>query len=193
MKLEKFIENYNKLGNENMKDKYVKESLKYKKYLPFTSKMGICDKIVECTSYSNTYDEHGTIIGRKIRIDSRARVVFCVLSIIQNYTNLEFEMSKAAQVFDTLNEAGLTEKIMSNIPEDERSEFQTVLDMTVNDFIQNNMTAESIVTDQVERISKILGTALGPVISELNDSIKNLNPQQIEQAAKIVNLFSKKK
>ena len=192
MKIEKFIEGYKKISAENIRDKYVKESLKYKNYLSFNEKMVICDKIVDVTSYQNIYED-GKIVDRKIKIDSRARVMFYVLSIIKYYTNLEFEMKDAVTVFDTLNELKLTEKIMCNIPEDERSEIHTILDMTVNDFIQNNMTVESVVTDQVERISRIVGTVLSPILTELNNTLKELNPQQIDQAAKIINIFSKKK
>lgn len=189
MKIEKFINGFKMLANENMKDKYVKDSLKYKKYLPFNEKVVICDKIVKCTSYENVYDENNNIIDQKIKIDSRARVLFHILSLIKYYTNLEFDMANAAEVFDSLNELKLTEKILDNISEDERSEFQTLLDMTTNDFIQNNMSFESIVTAQVERFSRLCGAALSPVFSGLKD----LEPQQIEQAAKIINIFSKKK
>lgn len=171
MTVKEFINEYKKQGSDNSKDAFIKKHIS-KKYVSYSEKIARCSAVVNATSYSIKKDENGKELDRKIKIDSPARNLFGTMELIRSYTDLEIEMKSALNDYDLLAEVGLIDPIIDKIPERERDEFVDILELTLDDFIQNNTTLEAIVSTQIKRFSTLVGAAIepvfGPIIAEYN-------------------------
>lgn len=179
-KVKEFAEKYGK-NSDALKDTFLKNNLKTEKYIGYSLKMDAAKRIVESTSLAmEPVIKDGKIAKKengepeyqrknRIKIDSNMRYILYVYTIIQMYTNIDIDGGKMLDEFDVLNKAGLIEAIFSKIPEKEIKEFSTVLQMTYDDFIQNNCNAQAFVSNQVQRFTEFLGLVLQPIIDKFSD------------------------
>lgn len=177
MTVKDFINEYKKLGSDNLKEAFLRKHV-FKKYIPYSEKMAICSAVVKATSYSIEKDETGKEIDRKIKLDSPARNLFGTMELIRSYTDLDILMKNAVESYDALAEVGLIDLIIDKIPERERDEFVDILEMTLDDFIQNNTTLEAIVSTQVKRFSTLLGSFVKPVFGPMLDEYNKLSNEE---------------
>lgn len=172
MTVKEFVEKYKKLTNDNAREKFVSERIKYKNYISFNEKVVLCEQIVRQTSIEIIKDSEGKEIDRKYKINSPARFLFSTMEQIRLYTNLEFPMTEALENYDLLNEYGLIDILISKIPAKEQSEFVTVLNMTMDDFMQNNISIESSLSMLVDRFKNIDKNAVSPILKVLSNKLE---------------------
>ena len=112
----KFVEGYNKLANEQLKDKYVKEHIKTT-YVPILQKKLILE-MMNTKAVVETPIKHIDMMVSKLNV---------VMAILVLYTDLEPDKQTNEDgtttpltwdAYDTLKSSGLYEKILEAIGED---------------------------------------------------------------------------
>ena len=173
MKIFDFIEKYNAIATDRLKEDYLKENLKITTYLPFLTKVTLADKLAKIT----TLDKDTGNINIKSDVNY---LLFCRM-IIEQYTDLQVETEGFYEEYDLLNEFGLLDKIMQMIPEKEITEFKMICDMKKDDIIFNQSTPKAFINQQIERVSTILGVTLKPVLDKLATELENMDDSKIEK------------
>lgn len=132
---------------------YVAEHLSFENYLPYIKKVTLADQIV-----NQTFFEHidGKPTG-KIRMNSPLRALLMYRAMIETHTNLRFDKENAVGDFDELIKEGLFSPIMSMISEDEISEFESLVQMTVKDYTDNYYEPRGYWGRTLEQFKEILG------------------------------------
>lgn len=180
-----------------MQESYIRENLVITPYVPFVRKDALADKLVDISTYkyedyTYTDDDDSIVHARRktniIQLNSTVQyLLFCRL-VIENYTNLEVETEGFFEEYDMLKSSGLLDKLMvstetrpSLIPMDEIAEFRAIVDMKSRDAMTNSATPQAYISNQVERVSTILGITLKPVLDKIATSIENMDEKDIEK------------
>lgn len=181
MTVREFVEGYRKTS-DNLKDRYVKEKLEIKNYISFADKCNLAKRIVKATTYEKDLDGKDT---GNIKINSISRYLLFTLSIIDNYTNIDVDFGNVIEEYDLFKSNGLLELFIGSenqlIPESEYFEVQTILNMTLDDTVQNNMSTQAFIQNQVTRFGTLLGVTLSPIMDKLAESINDMDEKTIEK------------
>ena len=155
MKIDEFIKKYNDAKD---KDKFLSECITTQ-YVPYHEKMIDCDYIITATTkYENQF-----------KINSPMRFMLFINTLLSRYTEIG-EDDNILIVFETLDEVGLIDQIISKIPEREYNSYNTILNMELDDYMENNRSVASIIE----------GFGLS-----LESIIKNNVPQNVSEVAEI--------
>lgn len=154
-----FVDGYEKSKNKPV---YLKK-LKINDYVSYGEKSFLANKIIESTSY----DERGNI-----KIDSTARYLVFIFTLLKSYTNLDVSAERMIEDFDLLNKCGLIDEIISVIPEKEVNEFNKVLSMAYEDFMTNHYEIHGFITDMVQKISNVIDGTSPELLDELKKYLK---------------------
>ena len=176
MKIFDFVEKYNAIATDRLKEDYLKENLKITTYLPFLTKVTLADKLAKITALDK---DTGNV---NVKSDVNY-LLFCRM-IIEQYTDLQVETEGFYEEYDLLNESGLLDKIMQMIPEKEITEFKMICDMKKDDIIFNQSTPKAFINQQVERVSTILGVTLKPVLDKLATELENMDDEKVTKLSK---------
>lgn len=179
MKINAFMTMYKTRKREEEKLKAIKEHIKYE-YVPFETKADVAKAIVRSCYWDKEENDAGT--ERDVfHINSVAKHMLCSMAIIDLYTDLERQKKdgKMLEDFNLLNGSGVLDLIIQNMDQRELKEFNMVLQMTCDDAIANEYENHAFISHQVERFGKLIGTALSPVLSQLDigqiaEIIKNI-------------------
>ena len=155
-----FIKEYNKRATQNLKDKYLKDHVVVKKYIPWQVKLIMCETI---NSKSN-YDDDGNI-----RIDSFKKYILYVYNMISEWTNIGVDATNWGMQFNQLEESGLTEKILALIPVEELERMKTILKMQNDDFISNSYCVPAILNNMFSLVKMVAPEFSKALHEELQD------------------------
>ena len=180
MTIKDFVEKYNAMATDRLKEDYLKDNLHIKTYLPFLTKVTLADKLAKVT----TLDKDTGNVNIKSDVNY---LLFCRM-IVEQYTNLQVETEGFYEEYDLLNESGLLDKIMQMIPEKAIAEFNTICDMKKSDLLQNKYENHAFIADQVERFGTLIGITLKPVLDKISEQIENMSEEDVE---KFTNKFEK--
>jgi hypothetical protein len=186
MTITEFCDGYNKMVSDKLKSTYVKDNLKVKQYVPFEDKVNLVDRITQITMHE--YNKDGTPTGN-IRVDSISRYMLFTLNLIDKYTNLKVDFNNSFAEYDQLASNGLLKEIVGAIPENEVSDFQTLLNMKVDDTITNELSTHAFISGQVTRVVTLLTTAFKPALDRLTDELDNLDEDKIDKLGKLLDRF----
>ena len=173
MKIFDFIEKYNAIATDRLKEDFLNDNLHIKTYLPFLTKVTLADKLAKVT----TLDKDTGNVNVKSDVNY---LLFCRM-IVEQYTDLQIETEGFYEEYDLLNESGLLDKIMQMIPEKEITEFKMICDMKKDDIVFNQSTPKAFINQQIERVSTILGVTLKPVLDKLATELENMDEKDIEK------------
>ena len=139
--VENFIKFYK--ANSRAKDKTFEDFIKkhiVNDYVPFLEKCVWCDGIINGSCHFKDGE------NEFIRINSATRYIVFVMRIISLYTDIEIDFENAAFIdqYDQLNRVGAINDLISGIPENEYSEFSTILNMKMDDFRDNEYSVASL-------------------------------------------------
>lgn len=185
MKVKEFVEECNKVANDAIKASRISSYLKVKPYVSFLDKVTLANRVVKSSVYD--LDENG--IPVRINVKSDVKYLLHVMGMIELYTDLEVNYENILEDYDLLNQSGLLVDIIKLIGDKEVSECQMLLDMKFADEMQNKLSTEAFISNQVERFGVLAGTVLSPIIESFTTAINNLTPEQTE---KIRSLFEDK-
>ena len=178
IKLSFFMTKYKMKKTDEERLQFVKEYIK-NEYVPFETKADVAKAIVD-TSYWRTEKIDGN--KRKVlHVDSVANYMLKCMALVDLYTNIERQKNegKMLEDFNTLNGSGILDMIIQSINPRELKEFNMVLQMTQDDVIANEFENHAFISQQVERFGQLIGTALSPVIEQLD----------FEQIEKVIDQF----
>ena len=170
-----FVNEYNNIATDRLKEDYLKDNLHIKSYLPFLKKVTLADKLAKVTTLDKDTGN--------VNVKSDANYLLFCRMIIEQYTDLQIETEGFYEEYDLLNESGLLDKIMQMIPEKEISEFKMLCDMKKEDLLFNQSTPKAFINQQVERVSTILGVTLKPVLEKISEQIENMSEEDVEKFA----------
>lgn len=134
-----FVKTYK--ANSKTKDKIFEEFIQKHittTYIDFVTKNVYCDSIIKASTTVKDGDREF------IKINSTSRYVFFVMRLIQLYTDIELDNENIISEYDKLNEVGAINVLMSAIPESEYTEFETILNMKLDDFITNEYSVTAL-------------------------------------------------
>lgn len=161
-----------KVATDNLREKYLKENLVVKQYIPIT------EKIAKAKSIANfgMHDKDG-----EFRIDSPNMFVLYTLVKIDTWTNLDIDFTgdtmSVDMQYDELNKLGLLEKIFAMIPEKESAEFDAIYGMVLNDIRENELSTKYVVEKTLTKI----GTAFGEVVAPLLEQVAAQMPELVAE------------
>lgn len=184
MKIKEFVEQYNNLGSESLKDDFLRENLIIKKYLPYINKVSLAERIIQTTCINKETNE--------IKINSPANSLLFTRVIIEEYTNLEIETEGFFEEYDLLNASGLLEKIFKLIPSNESDEFKAICKMVQQDLITNKYEIHNYISEQVERFGKLIGITSKPILEEISNKLDNMTEKDIKKVSKSLRKFVNK-
>lgn len=185
MTVKEFVKKYNEYKTDELKSNFLQKVV-LNEYVPFTKKEATCKNIVDTTYYIT--DNKGI---KRLHVNSSATYILYSLNIINLYTGIEIDFNRGLEEYDELNRYGLIGIISSMISERELKEFSMILDMVESDVIQNEYETHAFISSQIERFGTLIGNALDPVLTELSDSINNIDETKIEKITNKIKQFIK--
>lgn len=189
MKILEFVERYNNMATQQLKDRFIKDEVKIIPYVSIIKKDAYAQLIVDKTTFEQeAYDDNGVTKYRKtdkIRVNSVAQYVQFCRAVIELYTDLEIDEDDKGFIkgYDALKSSGLLDILMAGsdkadplISMSELSEFKTILTMKQSDTQFNETTTQAFISKQIGRISDLANATLTPlvdVVSKKMDSLSN--------------------
>jgi hypothetical protein len=194
MRLLEFVERYNNMANQQLKDKFIKEKVKITPYVSIIKKDAYAQLIVDKTTFEQeAYDDNGTTKYRKtdkIRVNSVAQYVQFCRAVIELYTDLEIDKDDKGFIkeYDALKSSGLLDILMVGsdkadplIPMSELSEFKTILTMKQSDTQFNETTTQAFISKQIERISDLANATLTPFMDVVSKKLDEIPKEELDK------------
>ena len=139
MNVEDFIAAYKKSANTGIT---ITNRLQENQYIPYEEKQADCERMVHATSWKQNGDQE------LFWINSPSRWYLFAINIINRYTDIEFSAdgTELLKEYNDLVQCGALDEIMSIIRSKdwlarEYAEYETMLNMVLNDATQNNQSA----------------------------------------------------
>lgn len=147
MDYKEFIKKYEEAKD---KERFLQKHIKTK-YLPYQQKIAEAKKIVELTMYVDINDK------KVFKQNTPLLHLMFIMRVIFNYTDIEWEDgSNIVEPYNALCESNLLELIISAIPNKEYGAFDTVLQMTLNDELENYRSLAGFFDSKVDALSMTL-------------------------------------
>lgn len=192
MKILEFVERYNNMATQQLKDRFIKEKVKITPYVSIIKKDAYAQLIVDKTTFEQeAYDDNGKTKYRKtdkIRINSVAQYIQFCRAVIELYTDLEIEDGSFIKEYDALKSSGLLDILMvgSNkvdplIPMSELSEFKTILTMKQSDTQFNETTTQAFISKQIGRISDLANATLTPLVEVVSKKVDAIPKEDLDK------------
>lgn len=146
-KLTAFITAYKFRKTEEERISFLKEHIKTD-YIPFEKKADIAKAIVQASYYVKEKDINGNEV-QKFRADSIAKYMLTCMSLIDLYTDIDRNKNQGKMVedFNILNEYGIFDAMIQNMPQRELKEFNMVIQMTIDDLLTNEYEIHSFISN----------------------------------------------
>lgn len=171
-----FVEKYNSFTNEADKKRVIKKIIN-STYMSYALKILHADKIVQASCRPTIeVDGKKTVDTNNIKFNSAMQYVLFVTTVIHNYTDISISDDNILKEFDLLNEVGLVDEIFKALPEREISEFKSVLDYALSDFIANNYETKAFISNLVNKFA----TSISPMLDNLSEVIGSLDKEKVD-------------
>lgn len=192
MKLLEFVEKYNDMANNTLKEQLLSK-IKITPYVSIIKKDAYAQLIVDKTTFEQeAYDDNGVTKYRKtdkIRVNSVGQYVQFCRAVIELYTNLEIDDDDKGFIkgYDALKSSGLLDILMVGsdktdplIPMSELSEFKTILSMKQSDVQFNETTTQAFISKQIGRISDLANATLTPLVNVVSNKLDEIPKEDLE-------------
>lgn len=193
MKILEFVERYNNMATQQLKDSFIKEEVNFTPYISIIKKDTYAQLIINRTMFEQeSYDDNGVTRYRKtdrISVNSVAQYVQFCRAVIELYTNLEIDEDDKGFIkgYDALKSSGLLDILMIGseqrdplIPIGELSEFRTVLDMKVSDTLKNYSDPQAFIERQVDRFKTLGEATLTPLVEVVSKKLDEIPKEDFE-------------
>lgn len=192
MKLLEFVEKYNDMANNTLKEQLLSK-IKITPYVSIIKKDAYAQLIVDNTTFEQeAYDDNGVTKYRKtdkIRVNSVGQYVQFCRAVIELYTDLEIDDDDKGFIkgYDALKSSGLLDILMVGsdktdplIPMSELSEFKTILSMKQSDVQFNETTTQAFISKQIGRISDLANATLTPLVNVVSNKLDEIPKEDLE-------------
>nr|DAO12250.1 MAG TPA: hypothetical protein [Bacteriophage sp.] len=193
MKLLEFVEKYNDMANNTLKEQLLSK-IKITPYVSIIKKDAYAQLIVDKTTFEQeAYDDNGVTKYRKtdkIRVNSIGQYVQFCRAVIELYTDLEIDDDDKGFIkgYDALKSSGLLDILMVGsdktdplIPMSELSEFKTILTMKQSDTQFNETTTQAFISKQIGRISDLANTTLTPLMDVVSKKLDEIPKEDLDK------------
>ena len=185
-----FVEEYEKCSNNDDKVKFLKNKLKTEKYMPYADKLAIAENIVNSSSYAVVNEDGELKKTDRIAINSPMRYILFVMTVVNKYTNIEVNFGNVMPEFDALNLNGLVEIIFEKVGDKEMAEFNTVVEMTLNDFMANKYQFKNYINGTLSRVSGLVEKCV-PLIDNIASKLDSMSEEDIERLSGLLGKVTK--
>ena len=155
-------------------DTFIKKHIT-NEYVGFIEKCVWCDSIVKASCYVKDGDYE------YVKVNSANRYIAFIMRLISLYTDIEidFENAKFVEQYDELNKAGAINALIAAIPEDEYSEFSTILNMKMDDFRDNEYSITALLYN-LKKSSSLFEEVINQVLEsdEFKAIVENLGNKE---------------
>ena len=194
MKVYEFINGFaekkvmNTAINQNAVSDYIKKELEVKSYLPFAEKRELCTQVLNAC---NTRGNDGLV-----KVDSVSRYIIFTLSVISQYTNLEFSSGEDAE-FDSLDEYDMLcqSRLLNPILEvigEEYTACNNMLNMMMADIEANNNTVEAVLGHTLGKVADSIDNLIDVLAEKVEEMDLDLNQIDIDKYKGLLDLLPKK-
>lgn len=185
-----FVEEYEKCSNNDDKAKFLKSKLKTEKYLPYADKLTLAKNIVNHSSYA-TIKEDGVLKQTdRIALNSPMRYILFVMTVVDKYTNIEVNYKNIMPDFDALNFNSLIEVIFERVGDKETAEFNTVVEMVLNDFMANKYQFKNYIDDTLLKVSGLVEKC-APLIDNITNKLDSMSEEDAEKLSGLLGRVTK--
>ena len=185
-----FVEEYEKCLNNDDKAKFLKSKLKTEKYMPYADKMTIAENIVRHSSYAMVKEDGVLKQTDKIALNSPMRYILFVMTVVDKYTNIEVNFKNIMPDFDALNFNSLIEVIFEKIGDKETAEFNTVVEMVLNDFMANKYQFKNYIDDTLLKVSGLVEKC-APLIDNITSKLDSMSEDDVEKLSGLLGKVTK--
>ena len=175
-----FVEEYEKCSNNDDKAKFLKSKLKTEKYMPYADKLTLAENIVKHSSYAMVKEDGKLKQTDRIALNSPMRYILFVMTVVDKYTNIEVNFGNIMPDFDALNFNSLIEVIFEKIGDKETAEFNTVVEMVLNDFMANKYQFKNYIDDTLLKISGLVEKC-APLIDNITSKLDSISKEDVEK------------
>lgn len=151
MKVDKFIKDYDMAVKSKKDINAFLNKRKTTDYISYAEKMSEAKKIIDFTSYITEKDGN-----KRFSQNSPMRYFLFVLLLLRSYTDIEIDNEKSVQEFDLINKRRLIPKFVELIGEEEYTEYQTVLNMVLDDEMENFRSLAGYIDNKVDLFNTLL-------------------------------------
>ena len=185
-----FVEEYEKQLNDADKAKFLRSKLKTEKYMSYADKLTTAENIVKSSSYAMVKEDGKLKQTDTIALNSPMRYILFVMTIIDKYTNIEVNFKNIIPDFDALNFNGLIEVIFEKVGDKEIAEFNTVVDMVLNDFMANKYQFKNYINDTLLKVYKMVEKC-APLIDNIVNKLDNISEDDVEKLSGLLGKVTK--
>lgn len=188
--VKKFVEEYEKFSNNDDRAKFLKSKLKTEKYMPYADKLAIAENIVKSSSYATVKEDGVLKQTDRIALNSPMRYILFVMTVVDKYTNIEVNFKNIMPDFDALNFNGLIEAVFEKVGDKETAEFNTVVDMVLNDFMANKYQFKNYINDTLSRVSGLVEKC-APLIDNIANKLDGMSEEDVEKLSGLLGKITK--
>lgn len=134
----------NGFKSANDKEKFVKKHIT-RTYVPYEEKVSRCQRIIDNSMYVNEES------GRRFRPNTPLRYELFIITMVQCYTDIEYEYDNTLSGFNAMAECGADAYIMDAVKNDVGI-FQSVLDMMVDDVVDSERNYVDYIDTKIDVI-----------------------------------------
>ena len=185
-----FVEEYEKCSNNDDKAKFLKSKLKTEKYMPYADKLALAENIVKSSSYAMIKEDGKLKQTDRVALNSPMRYILFVMTVVDKYTNIEVNFGNIMPDFDALNFNSLIEVIFEKIGDKETAEFNTVVEMVLNDFMANKYQFKNYINDTLSRVSGLVEKC-APLIDNIISKLDNMSEEDAEKLSGLLGKVTK--
>ena len=185
-----FVEEYEKQLSDADKAKFLRNKLKTEKYMPYADKLAIADNIVKHSSYAVVKEDNELKQTDRIALNSPMRYILFVMTVVDKYTNIEVNFKNIMPEFDALNFNSLIEVIFEKVGDKETAEFNTVVDMVLNDFMANKYQFKNYINDTLSRVSGIVEKCV-PLIDNIANKLDSMSEEDVKKLSGLLGKVTK--
>lgn len=156
---QQFVTKYNKTSAENIKE--LCDSHIINQYVSWEDKLTNITTIVDICNHqsmSDPLDSTKQIIY--FRRNTPLMYYWMKVRLLSCYTDIEIKEGEELKAFNTLDEIGAVDALISCIPENEVIKWNTMLDMMNDDLYMNERDLASYLDTKVDSLSMVLDTML---------------------------------
>ena len=185
-----FVEEYEKCTNNDDKAKFLKTKLKTEKYMPYADKLSIAENIVKSSSYKMIKEDGKLKQTDRIALNSPMRYVLFVMTVVDKYTNIEVNFNNIMPDFDALNFNSLIEVIFEKVGDKETAEFNTVVEMVLNDFMANKYQFKNYIDDTLLKVTGLVEKC-APLIDNITSKLDGMSEEDVEKLSGLLGKVTK--
>ena len=185
-----FVEEYEKQLNDSDKAKFLRSNLKTEKYMPYADKLALAENIVKSSSYAMIKEDGKLKQTDRIALNSPMRYILFVMTVVDKYTNIEVNFENIMPDFDALNFNSLIEVIFERVGDKETAEFNTVVEMVLNDFMANKYQFKNYIDDTLLKISGLVEKC-APLIDNITSKLDSMTEEDAEKLSGLLGRVTK--